>query len=236
MDKQSSLFVFHELDRVVHTARSAVERLTDQLESVPEQMMSWLQTLSLRVGHAVAESIYEAWLANQAQPQGRPCCAAQCWTGPPGDELALSAGAELHAMVLHAEADEPLVHGQLLPALRRQGLRVATMPDVLQLGLEMSTAMERGLARARHFLVMMSRAFLAASSERARLESSAMLQRRGDDLRSGGHSIIPLYVEDRETLPELPSSISGLVGMSFAKATSPEGIAQLVQRLAAPDE
>ncbi len=224
MDKQSSLFLFDEFDRVVGSARAAVGRFTGDLESVPEQVISWIQSRTRCAGRALGEILYQSYLASQQHG----CCASPRCNGPPG--------AELHAMVLHAEADAPLVQGQLLPGLRRQGLRVATMPDVLELGLDLATALQRGLARVRRFLVLMSRAFLTASSQQGRLETSAMLQRRIDDLRSGGHSIIPLYVEEAETLAELTPAIAGLVGMRFRDATSPAGLARLAHKLAAPDE
>lgn len=233
MDKQSSLFLLHELDRVVGGARAAVGRFTDDLESVPEQVMSWIESRTRCAGRALGEALYRSYLASQQQ---RSCCAAPRCNGPPGEAPGRRDGAELHAMVLHAEADAPLVQGQLLPALRRQGLRVATMPDVLELGLDLATALQRGLARVRRFLVLMSRAFLTASSQQGRLETSAMLQRRVDDLRSGGHSIIPLYVEEQETLAELAPALAGLVGMRFCDATSPAGLARLAHKLAAPDE
>jgi hypothetical protein len=144
-----------------------------------------------------------------------------------------------HALICYAKADAAWVREELLPPLRAAGLRVATTQELVEPGLERVVGLERGLTQARRTLVVMSQAFLQPEREADLLADHAVLQRKDAELRNGRYSLIPIYVEDRDLLREVPTWLASLRGVQLGDAAGShvdveEEMARLIRGLTRP--
>lgn len=179
------------------------------------------------------------------EPEQRPM-----WKGAPEEsfELARHRGGEVgdvprtedgflyHALLCFAKADAARVRGELAPALLAAGLRVATSSELALPGVERVVGLERGLLQARRILLVVSQAFLHPDREldRDMERELGVLQRREAELRNGRYSVVPIYVEDRDLLREVPAWLANLseVPLSDAGASHPGASAELERLIA----
>jgi Caspase domain/Trypsin-like peptidase domain/TIR domain len=125
-----------------------------------------------------------------------------------------------HALLCHARADAPFVRQELLPQLRRAGLRVATIHDVVEPGVEYVEGLERGLVQARRTLVVVSQAFLERDAKADGYADHMVIQSKARDIRSGRYSVVPIYLEDPEQLRGVPGWLDGLAGVRLGEAAA----------------
>lgn len=136
-----------------------------------------------------------------------------------------------HALLCYAQADAPFVRTTLLPRLRAAGLRVATTRDVEEPGLDRVLGLERGLEQARRTLVVVSRAFLRRDTRDDKYTDHAVLQQKHADIRGGRFSLIPIYLEAPDSLPDCPSWLQNLSGVDVATASAEHHLEGALQRL-----
>lgn len=178
------------------------------------------------------------------EPEQRPM-----WKGAPAEsfELARHRGGEVgdvprtedgflyHALLCFAKADAARVR-ELAPALLAAGLRVATTSEQALPGVERVVGLERGLLQARRILLVVSQAFLHPDreSDRDMERELGVLQRKEPELRNGRYSVVPIYVEDRDLLREVPAWLANLseVPLSDAGASHPDASAELERLIA----
>lgn len=125
-----------------------------------------------------------------------------------------------HALLCYARADAAYVSRELLPAMRDAGLRVATIHDVVEPGVEHVEGLERGLLLSRRTLVVVSQAFLERRIGRDGYADHTVLQSKDRDIRMGRYSVAPIYLEDPDQLRNLPGWIGSLGGVWLGDAAA----------------
>lgn len=134
--------------------------------------------------------------------------------------------------MLCARADAEYVRALVLPLLRACGLQVATLPEVLEPGMDALLGLEQSLASARRVVAVLGGAFADARDGYGALERHALSQRKAADVATGRFTIIPVYVEDPEPLrASLPAWLAGLVGIELESGDFAAGLARLVRAL-----
>jgi hypothetical protein len=123
-----------------------------------------------------------------------------------------------HALICYAEADAARVREALLLPLSAAGLRMATTQGVVEPGLERVIGLERGLTQARRTLVVVSQAFLRPNQEVDCFADFAALQRKDAYICKGLCSLIPIYLDDRYLLREVPTWLASLSGVQLGDA------------------
>lgn len=141
------------------------------------------------------------------------------------------------ALLSYAKADAGFVRDTLLPRLRAAKLRVATTSNVGEPGLDRVIGLERGLKQARRTLVIVSQAFLRRDGEDAKFADHLVLQGKHADIATGRYSLVPIYVEDPDSLDELPGWLSSLTGVRLGEAAGGDAddeLERLVKALSRP--
>jgi Caspase domain/TIR domain len=137
-----------------------------------------------------------------------------------------------HALLSYARADGAFVRTVLLPRLRAAGLRVATCSSVGEPGLDRVFSLERGLQQARRTLVILTPAYLRRETTDDKYADFLSLQRKHADITSGRYSLIPIYLEDLESLKEPPLWLTSLGGVQLAApSSSPSDFEEEMDRL-----
>jgi hypothetical protein len=138
-----------------------------------------------------------------------------------------------HALLSYAKADAPFVRDTLLPRLRAAGLRVATANEELEAGLDRVIGLERGLEQARRTVVVVSRAYLRREKTSDRYADHMVLQSKNADIKTGRFSLIPVYLEDPDDLPDVPGWLESLVGIDVSDDADRQ-LQRLVKALGQP--
>lgn len=125
-----------------------------------------------------------------------------------------------HALLCYARADAAYVSRELLPAMRAAGLRVATIHDIVEPGVEHVEGLERGLLLSRRTLVVVSQAFLERRIGRDGYVDHTVLQSKDRDIRMGRYSVAPIYLEDPEQLRNVPGWLVSLGGTWLGDAAA----------------
>ncbi len=145
-----------------------------------------------------------------------------------------------HALLCYARADAAYVSSELLPAMRAAGLRVATVHDIVEPGVEHVEGLERGLLLSRRTLVVVSQAFLERRLGRDGYADHTVLQSKDRDIRMGRYSVAPIYLEDPDQLRNLPGWLASLGATWLGDAAAPhckdprEEMRRLIHTLARP--
>jgi Caspase domain/TIR domain len=142
-----------------------------------------------------------------------------------------------HALLSYAQADAPFVRTTLLPRLRTAGLRVATANSVGEPDMDRVLGLERGLELARRTVVVVSPAYLRRDTTDDRYADHVVLQSKHADIASGRFSLVPIHLDDLETLANRPAWLASLVGIHFGAGSDrdPEDeMTRLLRTLASP--
>lgn len=144
-----------------------------------------------------------------------------------------------HALLSYARADAGFVRTVLLPRLRAAGLRVATCNSVGEPGLDRVLSLERGIQQARRTLVIVTPAYLRRETTDDKFADFVSLQRKHTDIVGGRYSLIPIYLDDPESLSDPPIWLTSLGGVQLAAPSSgasgfEEEMTQLLRALVRP--
>lgn len=120
-----------------------------------------------------------------------------------------------HALLSYARADGAFVR-TLLPRLRAAGLRVATCSSVGEPGLDRILGLERGFQQARRTLVILTPSYLRRETTDDKFADFVTLQRKHADIVNGRYGLIPIYLDDPESLAEAPIWLTSLGGIQLA--------------------
>ena len=143
-------------------------------------------------------------------------------------------GFEYHALITYAQADAAVVREQILPPLRAAGLRIATTNEIAEPGVDRILDLEDGLRRARRIVVVVSRAFVKHAETDDKYADHAVLQRKHDDIVKGTFSLVPVDLEDRDSLTDCPRWLRTLVGVKLYGYDVDIELRKLVQTLGKP--
>ena len=137
-----------------------------------------------------------------------------------------------HALLAYAKADAAFVRTTLIPQLRSAGLRVASANDIVDPEVDRVVGFDRGLEQARRTLVIVSKAFLHRATDNDRYADHLVLQRKHADIVAGRYSLIPIYLDDPDTIADRPGWLASLAGVQLAGADA-DAEAQMSRLLAA---
>jgi hypothetical protein len=82
--------------------------------------------------------------------------------------------------------------------------------------------LDRGLEQARRTIVVVSQAYLRRDTSADRYADHVVLQSKHVDIEGGRYSLVPIYLDDPDTLTDRPGWLASLVGVRLAGAAGPD--------------
>ncbi len=123
---------------------------------------------------------------------------------------------EYHAILSYAKADAAFVRQTLVPRLTAAGLKVASVGEVSEPGVDRVLGLERGLAMARRTIVVLTPAFLQREREDDKYADFNVLLTKNKDIQQNTYRLVPVYLDDPEGLTDSPTWLASLVGVQLA--------------------